>query len=40
MKDNKPDIRFEGFEEAWEEKQLKDLVNYSSTGIRVCDSDN
>ena len=40
MKDNKPDIRFEGFEEAWEEKQLKDLVNYSSTGIRVCDCDN
>ena len=37
MANNKPDIRFNGHEEEWEEKTLKDAVNYSSTGVRACD---
>ena len=37
MANNKPDIRFNGHEEEWEETTLKDAVNYSSTGVRACD---
>ena len=37
MANNKPDIRFNGHEEEWKEKTLKDAVNYSSTGVCACD---
>lgn len=41
MAKNKPQIRFQGHENEWEEKTLKQVVNYSSTGVRACDvSDN
>lgn len=33
----KPELRFNGFEEDWEEGQLKDAVDYNSTGLRACD---
>lgn len=32
-----PALRFRGFTDEWEEKKLKDLVAYNSTGIRTCD---
>ncbi len=34
---NKPDIRFREFNEEWEKTQLKNEVDYSSTGVRICD---
>lgn len=41
MAKNKPQIRFQGHENEWKEKTLKQVVNYSSTGVRACDvSDN
>lgn len=41
MAKNKPQIRFQGHEGEWKEKTLKQVVNYSSTGVRACDvSDN
>ena len=38
MAEKKPNIRFKGFEEEWKDKQLKDVVQYHSTGIRACDA--
>lgn len=38
MSKKKPNIRFKGFEEEWEEKQLKEAVKYQSTGVRACDA--
>ena len=41
MAKNKPQIRFQGHEGEWKKKTLKQVVNYSSTGVRACDvSDN
>lgn len=37
MAKNKPQIRFQGHEGEWKEKTLKQVVNYSSTGVRACD---
>lgn len=37
MKENRPKIRFKGFNEEWHKEQLKSLANYKSTGIRSFD---
>lgn len=33
----KPNIRFNGFTQEWKESQLKNEVEYTSTGVRACD---
>lgn len=35
--EKKPQIRFKGYQDEWEESQLKKQVNYSTTGVRSCD---
>ncbi len=34
---NKPQIRFNGHKDGWKESQLKNEVDYTSTGVRACD---
>ena len=38
MAKKKPNIRFNEFDEEWDEKQLKDAVAYQATGVRACDA--
>ena len=37
MVKKKPNIRFKGFEEEWQDATLSQIASYHSTGVRACD---
>lgn len=38
-KKNIPEVRFDGFDEEWEKKQLADVTNYATSCLTASDSD-